>query len=608
MGRFSFDELVARLKGEVLIGDGAMGTQLYSRGVSLDANFEHLNLVQPELVRQVHADYVKAGSQLIETNSFAANGLRLGAIGLGHKVSQINRAAGDVARQAAGDTVLVAGSVGPLVRPRGEDVELSGDRKRQIFSEQMSALAEGGVDLFQLETFDELSELEIALAVANKIGLPAIAQFALFEGGQTRDGFSIEAAVGRLEQAGAVMVGANCGAGPRELLQALKRMATATPLPLSAFPNSGFPEYVDGRSIYLSTPEYFASRAKEMVDCGASLVGGCCGTGPEHIAALVPLLSGATPTERSSRIDVLVEEHRPVVITTEKSSWLERDAIPVTVELDPPRGTDCAAILAGAQRLVAAGVSAISVADNPLARIRMGNIALASRIQQETGAEVIVHITGRDRNLIGLHSDLMGAHLLGIRNVLAVTGDPVSLSGEAGATSVFDVNSIGLLELLSNLNGGRTVYGQKLGEPTRFLLGAAFNPNARNLDGQVRKLERKIEAGARFVQTQPVYSAEVIDAMLAAVNGKAPLLLGILPLVSERNAEFLHNEVPGIDLPDEVRHRMRGKSGEDGLREGTAISREIIDAARGRVDGFYLMPPFGKVDLAVELLEYIRSL
>jgi homocysteine S-methyltransferase len=608
MSRISKENLVGRLKNEIVIGDGAMGTQLYNRGVSLDANFEHLNLVRPDLVSGVHADYVEAGAQLIETNSFAANRVRLGAIGLADKVNRINLAAANLARQAAGADILVAGSVGPLVRARGDESELDEALKREIFLEQMSALADGGVDLFQLETFAELKDLELALAVADQVGLPAIAQFALLEGGRTRDGFAAEEAARRLEGAGAVMVGANCGAGPRELLQVIRRMASATDLPLSAFPNSGFPELVDGRSIYLSTPEYFASRALEMVAAGATLLGGCCGTGPEHIAALAETLREAAPAQRSAAVSrppetVAVEE----VSAPVAKSWLENDAVLVTVELDPPRGINCDKIIAGARQLAAAGVSAISIADNPLARVRLGNIALANRIQQEADVEVIVHMTGRDRNLIGLHSDLMGAHLLGIRNILAVTGDPVSLSGEVGATSVFDVNSIGLLELLSVLNRGETLYGQELGEPTRFLLGAAFNPNADRIDGQVRKLVRKTEAGAQFVQTQPVYSVEVMERMLSAVDSDIPLLLGILPLVSERNAEFLHNEVPGIQLPEDVRRRMRGKGGAAGVKEGMAIAREIIDAGRGRVGGFYLMPPFGKVDLALELLTWIRK-
>jgi len=347
-----------------------------------------------------------------------------------------------------------------------------------------------------------------------------------------------------------------------------------------------------------------------MVAAGASLVGGCCGTTPEHIRALTLALAGLKPASRPrpTRIEMAPPGGKEAPVAKQRTfldDWGRRPV--VTVELDPPRGIDCAKVLTAARSLAGAGVDAISLAENPLARIRMGNLALGVRIQEETGAEVIVHVTCRDRNLIGLHSELMGAHLLGIRNVLAVTGDPVSVGGESGATSVFDLNSVGLLELLSALNRGETLIGTELGECTQFLPGAAFNPNLPSMDGQLRRLERKAAAGARFVQTQPVYSPEVLTAMLERTAPlKIPVLVGILPLVSERNAEFLHNEVPGITLPEEVRRRMRGKSGDAGVREGLAVARELVAAGRGKVGGWYLMPPFGKVDLALELMAVIR--
>jgi homocysteine S-methyltransferase len=412
-----------------------------------------------------------------------------------------------------------------------------------------------------------------------------------------------------LTAAGAAVLGANCGSGPRELLQVVSRMAVTSSLPLSAFPNSGFPEFVDGRYIYLATPEYFAAMGRELVAAGAGLIGGCCGTTPEHIRALAQALDGLRPDAVKRTVQVpKVESLRSVAEVAGKnflSEWGRRPV--VTVELDPPRGLNCDKVLAGARALTVAGVDAISLAENPLARIRMGNIALAHAIQQATGTEVIVHVTCRDRNLIGLHSELMGAHLLGIRNVLAVTGDPVSVGGESGATSVFDLNSIGLLELLCSLNNGRNLLGVPLEGQTRFLLGAAFNPNLPSMDGQLRRLDKKVAAGARFVQTQPVYSIRVLEEMVRRTSDlDIPVLVGILPLVSERNAEFLHNEVPGITLPDEVRARMHGKQGTEGVREGMAIARELIEAGRGKAGGYYLMPPFGKVELALELLDFIR--
>lgn len=599
-----------RLVGEVLIGDGAMGTLLYSRGVPLEANFEHLNLVRPELVRQVHADYAEAGAQLLETNTFGANALRLGTIGLEKKVRAINEAGARLAREVAGPERFVAGAVGPLLRPRGESEDLPAAQREAILREQMEALAQGGVDLFLLETFSGLGDLETAVAVARELGLPAVAQLAFLEGGRTREGVAAEEAARRLEAAGAAAIGANCGSGPRELLQVLSRLAAVSTLPLSAFANSGFPQYVDGRYIYLATPEYFAEMGAEMAAAGAALLGGCCGTTPAHIRALAQALAGRAPVAqpRPRHEAGAAPRERAVASVPEETfldAWGKRPV--VTVELDPPRGLDCGKVLGAARQLAAAGVDAISLAENPLARIRMGNLALAKRIQDESGVKVIAHVTCRDRNLIGLHSELMGAHLLGLRSVLAVTGDPVSVGGEAGATSVFDLNSIGLLQLLAALNRGETLLGTDLGGGTGFLCGAAFNPNLPSMDGQLRRLEKKIAAGARFVQTQPVYDPGVLATLLERTAPLGiPVLVGILPLVSERNAEFLHNEVPGITLPDEVRRRMRGKRGEEGVREGMAIARELVAAGRERAGGWYLMPPFGKVGLALELLAFIR--
>ncbi len=599
-----------RLSGEVLVGDGAIGTLLYSRGMSLEVNFEHLNLLQPSVVEQVHVDYARVGAQVLETNTFGANALRLSAVGLQGQVREINRAGVRLARAAAGDDLFVAGAVGPLVRPRGAEAELSALEKYEILREQMEALAEEGIDLFILETFAGLEDLELALKIAHELQCPAVAQMAFLEGGRTRDGVSAEEAAVQLSVAGAAVLGANCGSGPRELLRILPRMGEFSSQPLAVYPNSGLPEYVDGRYMYLATPEYFASRGADLVSAGASLVGGCCGTTPEHIRALAEAIRSKkapfrpTPSRASVSAEV-PETPAPVRRSTFLEQWGQRPV--VTVELDPPRGLDCRRILHQAGQLARAGVDAVSLAENPLASIRLGNIALGSRIQQEAGIEVIVHVTCRDRNLIGLHSELMGAHLLGIRNILAVTGDPVSVGGESGATSVFDLNSIGLLDLLSCLNRGENLLKADLGGHTGFLLGAAFNPGLGKMEGQLRKLRRKVDAGARFVQTQPVYSSAVLDKLIESTEPlDIPVLVGILPLVSERNAEFLHNEVPGISLPDEVRSRMKGKSGPEGVREGMAIARDLVEDARGRVGGWYLMPPFGKVELALELMEAIR--
>lgn len=598
------------LTERILIGDGAMGTLLYSRGIQLDTNFEYLNLRSPELIDRVHRDYLRAGAQVLETNTFGANAPRLAGFGLEGQTRAINLAGARLAREAAGEQAFVAGSVGPLSRPRGDAMALSREQKECVLRRQMEALAEGGVDLFILETFSDLEDLELGVAIAVALDLPVIAQMAFMQEGRTRDGVSAEQAAVRLARTGATLIGANCGAGPRELLQVVSRMATNSSLPLSAFPNSGFPEYVDGRYLYLTTPGYFAAMGRELARAGAVLVGGCCGTTPDHIRALSRALEGLTPVapKRPATPSVGPEAHLDTALPgrTFLSDWGRRPI--VTVELDPPRGLNCGKALDAARTLRRAGVDAISLAENPLARIRLGNIALAHAIREATGAEVIVHVTCRDRNLIGLHSELMGAHLLGIRNVLAVTGDPVAVGGESGATSVFDLNSIGLLELLSSLNAGKNLLGAELEGRTAFLLGAAFNPNLPNMDTQLRRLGKKVAAGARFVQTQPIYSVKVMEALLArTADFDIPVLVGLLPLVSERNAEFLHNEVPGIVLPDDVRLRMRGKQGTEGVREGMAMARELVAAGRGKVGGYYIMPPFGKVELALELMEFIRQ-
>lgn len=611
MSRTRQQEFLHRLQaGPVIIGDGGMGTQLYHRGAPVDAVFEYLNLIDADLVSQVHRDYLEAGAETIETNTFGANRLRLTGFGLEEKTRQLNLTGAKLARAAAGESLWVAGSVGPVVKPRGATTELSDAELEALFNEQMTALAEGGVDYFLLETFGCLSDLQVALQVADKIGLPAVAQLAFNEGGFTGDGLTVESAAERLAEGSPAAIGANCGAGPRELLQVLKRLAAVTSLPITAFPNSGFPEYVNGRHLYLATPDYFAELGQEMVEAGINLVGGCCGTGPEHIQTLSRKLAGQHPGTRQKQtpqpisvVPATPPRERPHHFLTD---WGHRPII--TVELDPPKGLDISTTLERARNLTSAGVDAINLAENPLARIRMGNLALASRIQEETATEVIVHVTGRDRNLIGLHSDLMGAHLLGIRTVLAVTGDPVSVSGETGASSVFDVNSVGLLKLLEALNQGQTTYGADLKGHTSFLLGAAFNPNVNDLGGQLRKLEKKIAAGAKFVQTQPVYDVATLTRLTQETEAlQIPVLVGIMPLVSERNAEFLHNEVPGIHLPESVRARMRGKSGDTGINEGLAIAEELIAAGNASgLGGYYLIPPFGRVEMAIALIKKIR--
>ena len=602
------------LKERILIGDGAIGTMLYGKGVGLDANFEHLNLVRPRLVSELHREYLAAGANLIETNTFGANVTKLQPIGLEKKVREINRRGAELAREAVveagGDRPrFVAGSIGPLARPKGEERELDRETVKAIFRDQAEALAEGGVDLFILETFADLDQLACALEAARGIGLPAITSMAYLEGGRTGGGVEAEVAGRVLTEAGAAMIGANCGAGPLEVLRVVERLAGITDVPLAAFANSGFPEYVDGRYLYRCTPDYFAEKALEMVAAGAGLIGGCCGTTPEHIKRLSERLSGVRPTPRKrlQRISVSTDQPAaPAAATGFLSQWGTRPV--VTVELDPPRGLDCGKILAGARLLKEAGADAINLAENPLARVRLGNIALASMIQREVEIEVIVHITCRDRNLLGLQSDLMGASLLGIRSILAVTGDPARIGDQAAASSVFDLNSFTLIKLLSDLNRGVNALGHPIDRGTGFTIGAAFNPNTPKMEVQVARLAKKVANGAGFAQTQPLYDTERLLELLEATRELSiPVLPGIMPLVSERNCEYLHNEVPGIVIPDRIRERMRGKEKEAGVREGVAISRELIDSVRGKVGGYYIIAPFGRAEIAAELVRFIRG-
>jgi homocysteine S-methyltransferase len=605
--------ILERLKREILTGDGALGTMLYARGVSLDSSFEHLNLTRPSLVRELADEYVAAGAQVIETNTFGANYTRLAAIGLGHRVKEINQAGARIARQAAdrGGDVLVAGSVGPLGRVRGDEAEPDQERTVELFGVQCQALAEGGVDLLLLETFSSLSQLVAAVQAARGTGLPVAASMAFLEGGRSAEGVRVEEFCAAMERAGADIVGANCGAGPLELVRVVQRLAAVTDRPISAYANSGFPEYHEGRFIYRATPGYLAAMAEELVASGASLVGGCCGTTPEHVAAISRILSGRRPVPRSRPVAVSVvepEERASAPGGSFLDAWGRRKVI--TVELDPPKGLDCSRIIEGCRRLKRAGVDAVNLAENPLARPRMGNIALGRLIQEQVGIPVIIHVTGRDRNLIGMQSDLMGASLLGIRNILAVTGDPATMGDHAGATSVFDLHSLTLIKLLGDLNRGVNAMGNPIGGGTGFTIGAAFNPNARDMANQAGRLRKKVENGAMFCQTQPIYDPGLFfhALELTASSGiPIPLIPGIMPLVSQRNADYLHNEVPGISIPETVLARMAGLEKEAGVAEGLAIAREFIDATFDSAGGYYLMPPFGKVELALDLIDHIHA-
>ncbi|MFW5838120.1 MAG: bifunctional homocysteine S-methyltransferase/methylenetetrahydrofolate reductase, partial [Desulfovibrionaceae bacterium] len=580
------------LHERVLLADGAMGSQLFAHGQEDAACFDLLNLERPDEVVRVHEFYLEAGAEIIETNTFGANRIKLEGLEAGARVEEVNRRGAELARQCAGEERWVAGAMGPPGRFKDEPPDM--DRIAAAYGEQALALAAGGADLLILETFPSLELLLAALgAVKAAVRLPVSAQLLFTNQGVTLDGRSARRCFASLIEAGADLVGLNCGVGPRGALEVLKGLGPVG-VPLSVLPNAGYPERAGDRLLYSSAPEYFARLTAEIADHGARLVGGCCGAGPEHIRALRGALAGGGRPVRAVPAEPAAPEAAPgaPAAQSEFSRKLDSGKKIVLVELDPPKHLDPEPALAGAQELAQAGVDAITVAENPLASPRMSNIAMALHIRQRAGAETIIHLTGRDRNLIGLQSTIMGLASLGLLNVLAVTGDPPSKGAQERVTGVFDARSFELISILERMGRGETPSGEDLRTPVRFSIGAALNPNTRNFDLQLRRMERKIENGARYFLTQPVYSEDRLERIIQA--GKRfglPVFAGIMPLASHRNAEFLHNEFPGIEIPEDVRERMRA-AGEAGAAEGVAIAWELLSRAWSEVDGVYIIPPF----------------
>jgi methionine synthase I (cobalamin-dependent)/5,10-methylenetetrahydrofolate reductase len=608
-----------RLAEGPLLCDGAMGTVLYARGVSLDACFDVLNLNTPAVVQSVHADYVAAGADCLETNTFGANRFKLAVHGLEARAREINRAGVRVARdvrEATGRDVYVLGSIGPLGKyllPLGT---VSADEARDAFREQAEALLEGGVDGFVAETFSDLREIALAVeAVRAVTDLPLVAQMAFTDEGVTFTGHSPEEVARHLRALGVDAFGANCSVGSSVLYDVLERMAPeAGGVPLSIQPNAGLPSRIGERLIYLSSPGYMAEYAGRMVEAGARIVGGCCGTTPAHIAAMREVLDRRAPSPRAparaatARPVVAVET--PGLLTLRPPTTLARklDAgeFVVTVELDPPRGHTVDKLVQGAKLLKERGVEIVDINDGSLGRVRMSVLATALLVRDGTGLDVNMHFTCRDRNLMGIQADLLGAHALDIRNILAMTGDPPRAGDYANATAVFDVDGVGLIEVLRRMNEGVDANGNSVGEPTAFCIGAALNPAAADVDREIERFHRKVRAGARWVQTQPVYDLDQLDRFLARAGGSpVPVLVGLLPLHSFRHAEFLHNEVPGITIPDEVRGRLRD-AGDRALRMGIEMAQALVHEARRRYAGVYLMPSFGRFEVVAEVLDVLH--
>ncbi len=601
--------------------DGAMGTSLYARGVFINRCYDELNLSQPDLVRSVHDDYLQSGAEIIETNTFGANAFRLDRYGLRDKVAAINQAGAAIARQAVrqladkqAGAAWVAGSVGPL----GVHLEPLGktglDEAREAFAEQIRALTSGGpgtgVDLLLIETMPALNEAEQAVLAARAVApdVPVVVMVTVDEEANCLDGASVETAAARIESWGVDGIGCNCSVGPATVLTAIERMAAVTSLPLMAMPNAGMPRSVEGRNIYLCSPEYMASFARKFIRAGVQFIGGCCGTTPQHIRAMKSALRATeaqAAAARATKKEPIVTETPPAAIQERSrlGRLVHEGAFVTMVEIVPPRGIDCSKELKGAQEMADLGVHAINVPDSPRASARMSAQSLCIQIQQKTGIETLLHYTCRDRNVLSIQSDLLGASSIGLKNVLCLTGDPPKLGNYPDATAVYDVDAIGLVNIVHRLNHGLDIGGNPIGASTGFTIAVAANPGVPDLDNEVRRFAWKVEAGAEYGVTQPVFDLRVLEVFLKRIEGfRIPMVAGIWPLTSLRNAEFMKNDLR-VSVPDEIMLRMQRASTPDAARsEGILIAQEMLAAARAMVQGVQVSAPFGRYSAAAEVL------
>jgi methionine synthase I (cobalamin-dependent)/5,10-methylenetetrahydrofolate reductase len=607
-------KLLELLQERIVVGDGATGTYLYELGVPLTHCLEELNLTRPELLARVYQEYAGAGAQVIETNSFGANQVRLAHYGLESQVREINRSSVSVARAALkGRDVFIGGSVGPLsLRPT--DGEYSIDDRKALFREQIGALIEGGCDLIFLETFTALDELLLALEVFQSLAkIPVVTSLGVSEEGRLATGQTFPDAVKILRGAGADIVGINGTCGPQACIHLLSQLAVGENDLLSVYPNAGKPEFYEGRFNYAASAEYFAATLPRWVEEGARLIGGDYGTRPEHIAAMASVARDLKPA-KAKKISTVTPRSRAETVESPKVSaapevessildQLKQRTVSI-VELDSPKTLSMTKFLAGAKALKEAGASAITLADNSLAILRVSNLAAAIRLRQEVGVTSLLHVACRDRNLLGLQSEIMGFGTLGFRHVLALTGDPAKVGDHPGATSVYDVNSVGLIKLLAGMNRGVNAVGRDLKGQTDFIIGCAFNPNALNFDSQLKKLESKLAAGAQYVMTQPVFDLELARHTVARLKPLGvPVFLGVMPVTSSRNAEFLHNEVPGIKIAEPLRERLRHAADDQAATKiGLEVAREVRNVALEGFGGVYLITPFLRYEVSVELL------
>jgi methionine synthase / methylenetetrahydrofolate reductase(NADPH) len=610
---------VAALLERPLLGDGAMGTMLYARGVPLDTCFDVLNESDPKIVQSIHTEYIQAGADCIETNTFGANRFKLGMHGSAGRVREINRSGARLARDAResmGRDVFVLGSIGPLGRYLAPLGSVEPEDARAAFFEQAEGLLEGGVDAFIVETFSDPVEMQQAvLAIRALTDLPIVAQVAFTDDGVTFFGRAPAAVVRALRELPIQAVGANCSVGSSTLYDILEHMLPeAGDLPVVIQPNAGLPSRMGERLIYLSSPAYMADYAARMVSAGARMVGGCCGTTPQHVRAMREALDRLVPGRTATRVASVRRVRAetpdiPSLTTTAAPTAVQRklDAgeFLVTVELDPPRGHNIEKLVQGAKLLKERGVEIVDINDGSLGRVRMSVLPTAILVREATGLDINMHFTCRDRNLMGIQADVLGAHAVDIRNILAMTGDPPRTGDYVNATAVFDVDAIGLIRILTGMNRGLDATGNSIGEPTSFCVGIALNPGAAEPTREMERFLAKVEAGARWAQTQPVYDLEVLERFFGSTRPPIPVVVGLLPLHSSRHAEFLHNEVPGITVPDGVRARMR-EAGERGLRVGIETAQVLLADVRRRHAGAYLMPSFGRFEVVAEVLEALR--
>ena len=611
-------EFREQLSRRVLVADGAMGTMLYSRGVFINRSFDELNLSGPDLVRQIHQEYVKAGSEILETNTFGANRPRLAAFGMAEKLREINRAGVQLAREAAREGAFVAGAMGPLgvrIEPLGPT---SFEEARAAFREHAEALVEAGVDALIFETFGNLDELREAVRAAREVAgadLPIIAQVTIDDFGHLPGGTDTETFTQEMDSWPVDVIGLNCSVGPKATLETIERMLAVSQKPMSAMPNAGLPMRVEGRNMYLCSPEYMAQYARRMLWAGVRIVGGCCGTTPDHIKLIRSETRSLGPASASRKLSVTVDAPEvraqalkpvPVPDKSQLGAKLAEGKFLALVEILPPRGVDASREIDGARRCAEAGIDAINVPDGPRASARMSAQVTCQLIQQNTGIEAILHFCCRDRNILGIQSELLGAHTVGVRNLLCITGDPPRMGAYPDATAVFDVDAIGLVNIVNNLNHGLDIGGNPMGSQTALLAGVGANPGALNIDDEIRRFEWKVEAGAEYVITQPVFQLDLLEAFLKRIERvKIPVICGIWPLTSYRNAEFMVNELR-VPVPEEFMERMRRVDNAESAREeGVAIARDMVTRVRGMVQGVQLSAPFGRYQMALDVAEAI---